>query len=60
MKFRTRDGRTVVEVIRLGLTSDNRDGAVFRVTRDGYLLGEARSVEELESYGHLADLEEAD
>ena len=38
MRFRSIDGEWVVDVIRLSLTGDHRDGECFRVTRHGFFV----------------------
>jgi hypothetical protein len=59
MRWRTRDGQFVVEVIKLTGTSRNRDGQWFRVSQHGSHLVDVRSVDELAQYVDLADLVEA-
>jgi hypothetical protein len=60
VRFRSRDGRWIVELIRLSGTGGNRDGERFRVLHDGFFVAEARGVDELSRYVDLADLEEDD
>ena len=38
MRFRSPDGEWVVDVLRLSLTGDHRDGERFRVTRYGFFV----------------------
>jgi ribose 5-phosphate isomerase len=59
MRWRTRDGQFVVEVIKLTGTSRSRDGEWLRVKQHGIHVADVRSVEELAVYFDLADLEEA-
>jgi hypothetical protein len=58
VRFRSRDGRWVVELIRLSGTSDNRDGERFRILHDGFFVAEARDLMELSRYVDLADLQD--
>jgi hypothetical protein len=58
MRWRTRDGQFVVEVIKLTGTSRNRDGEWLRVKQHGSHLADVRSIEELANYVDLADLVE--
>ena len=60
MRFRSADGEWVVDVIRLSLTSDNRDGECFRVSRHGCFVAEAMSLDELRQHVDLADLQASD
>ncbi|MGH3401026.1 MAG: hypothetical protein ACRDRJ_00660 [Streptosporangiaceae bacterium] len=59
MRWKSRDGRWRVDLIRLSGTADHRDGDRFRIARDGYFLAEARTVEELSRHVDPAELEEA-
>jgi hypothetical protein len=60
MRCVSRDGSTVVEVIRLSC-SEGRDGEWLRVKRHGFHLADVRSVEELARLGvDLPDLAEAE
>jgi hypothetical protein len=47
-----------VDVIRLTLTGNHRDGERLRVARWGFFVAELRTVEELASFVDLAELEE--
>jgi hypothetical protein len=56
----SRDGSTVIEVVRLSCTS-GRDGNWLRVKRHGFWVGSVRRVEDLTSLGiDLADFREAE
>jgi hypothetical protein len=57
MRFTSRDGRWRVDLIRLRLTSDNRDGERFRVAHDGYFIAEVATLDELAQHVDLAELE---
>jgi len=59
MRFRSIDGEWVVDVIRLSLTGDHRDGECFRLTRHGFFVAEARTIGELRQHVDPAELEEA-
>lgn len=59
MRVRSRDGSWTVDVIRLSLTGNHRDGEKLRVSRWGWFVAELRTVEELADYVDLAELEEA-
>ena len=59
MRFRTTDGEWVVDVIRLSLTGDHRDGDRFRVTRHGFFVAEVKTIDELRQHVDPAELEEA-
>jgi hypothetical protein len=59
MRFRSADGQWTVEVIRLTLTGSNRDGECFRVCHYGFLVAEARTIDELRDHVDLAELEES-
>lgn len=58
MRWRTRDGRWRVDLIKLSKTGDHRDGERFRVSCDSYFIAEARTVAELSQHVDLAELEE--
>ena len=58
MRFRSSVGEWVVDVIRLSLTSNNRDAEWFRVSRWGSHVADVRTVDELREYMDLAELEE--
>ena len=60
MRLTSADGEWVIEVIRLSLTGDNRDGEWFRVTRHGFFFAEARSLAELRRHVNLDDFEISD
>jgi hypothetical protein len=57
-KYRTRDGCWTIEVVRLSLTPNHSDGERIRVRQYGFWVADLRSVEALESYVALAELEE--
>jgi hypothetical protein len=57
MRFTSRDGRWCVDLIRLRLTSDNRDGERFRVIHDGYFIAEVATLDELAQHVDLSELE---
>jgi hypothetical protein len=57
LRFTSADGDWVVDVIRLSLTGDGRDGECFRVSRCGFFVAEARTLEELGRYVDPARLE---
>jgi hypothetical protein len=57
MRFTSRDGRWRVDLIRLRLTSDNRDGERFRVAHDGYFIAEVATLDELARHVDLSELE---
>jgi hypothetical protein len=59
VKWRTRDGRYTVELVRLALTGRQEDGAWIRLREWGYHVVDVRSPEDLVAYLDLADLEEA-
>jgi hypothetical protein len=59
MRFRSIDGEWVVDVIRLSLTGDHRDGECFRVTRYGFFVAEVKTIDELRQHIDPAELEEA-
>jgi hypothetical protein len=59
MRFRTTDGEWVVDVIRLSLTGDHRDGERFRITRHGFFVAEVKTIGELRQHVDPAELEEA-
>jgi hypothetical protein len=56
--YRTADGWSV-EVVRLACIPNRHDGEWIRVRHYEYFVADARSVEALESYFALVDLEEA-
>jgi hypothetical protein len=58
MRFRSTDGEWVVDVIRLSLTGDHRDGECFRVTRHGFFVAEVKTIDELRQHVDPAELEE--
>jgi hypothetical protein len=57
-RFRTADGWSV-EVVRLDCTPNNHDGEWIRIRYCGYYVTDVRSVQALEAYVALKDLEEA-
>lgn len=59
MRWKSKDGRWRVDIIRLSNTADHRDGERFRIARDGYFITEARNVAELRAYLDPSELEEA-
>lgn len=59
MRWRTRDGRYTVEVVRLSLTGRHRDGDWIRVEQYGCHVVDVRTVDELAEFIDLADLDEA-
>jgi hypothetical protein len=59
VRFTSADGRWIVDVIWLSLTGNHRDGECFRIARDGYFVGEARTVAELADYLDITCLTEA-
>jgi hypothetical protein len=59
MRFRSLDGQWTVDVIRLSLAGNNRDGECFRICRHGFFVAEARTIDELREHVDLSDLEEA-
>jgi hypothetical protein len=58
VRFRGIDGEWVVDVIRLSLTGDHRDGERFRVTRHGFFVAEVKTIDELRQHVDPAELEE--
>jgi hypothetical protein len=59
IRFRSIDGEWVVDVIRLSLTGDHRDGECFRVSRHGFFVAEVKAIDELRQHIDPAELEEA-
>jgi hypothetical protein len=59
VRWRTRDGRYTVEVVRLSLTGRHRDGDWIRVEEHGCHVADVRTVDELAEFIDLADLDEA-
>ncbi len=59
MRFRSADGEWTVDVIRLSLTSNNRDGEWLRVAYLGFHVAEVRTPQELGRFVDLAELQEA-
>lgn len=57
-RFRSFDGQWTIDVIRLSLTGNHRDGECFRIARWGIFVAEARTVAELGQHVDLAKLEE--
>lgn len=62
MRFNSQDGRIRVDVIELTSTKGDitRTRAVYRITKDGYFVADARDILELERFVDLRRLEEAD
>ena len=60
VRLRSPDGRWTIDVIRLSLTSDHRDGEWLRVSCDGYFIAECRTLDDVRRHVDLGDfLEEA-
>jgi hypothetical protein len=58
VKWRTRDGRYTVEMVRLTLTGRHEDGDWIRLNEWGYHVVDVRAPEDLAAYVDLVDLEE--
>jgi hypothetical protein len=59
VRWRTRDGRYTVELVRLSMTSHDRDGQWIRLREHGFHVADVRAVDELAELIDLADLDEA-
>ncbi|MGA3155655.1 MAG: hypothetical protein ACLPN6_05950 [Streptosporangiaceae bacterium] len=59
MRLRSADGDWRIDVIRLSLTADGRDGEWLRICHRGFYVAEVRSVRELSRFVKLSDLQEA-
>jgi hypothetical protein len=57
-RYRTSDGTWTVEVVRLSLTPNKRDGTWLRVRHCGYFIADVRAVDDLAQYFELDDLSE--
>jgi hypothetical protein len=58
MRCRSADGEWQVDVIRLIATGTHRDGDWLRIRRWGCHIADVRTVDELQEYVDLADLQE--
>ena len=54
--WRTFDQAWTVEIVRLSLTPNNRDGEWYRVRHHGYHVADVRAIAELERYFPLVEL----
>jgi hypothetical protein len=58
VRWRTRDGRYTVELVRLSMTSRDGDGQWIRLKEHGFHVADVRTPDELAEFIDLADLDE--